>query len=863
MSETTAPQSQESAKFTIDPSVRKALPDTSTFGGGDFLKQTVGAHERQFDLQRFKTSERTGIVGGTEDILRRIGNELGLGQDTRELGILKKMLKEKGAQELFQSIVGKEMTGKSAEDQADFMSAGMASVKEVVLDLIDVQSKASELNSKVVSEALSNLWKSFAEGSESDRKAIRAFLSESKKARKESWDTMLQMWDVQEDLDSVHKVKEITDIGEDIPEDDEYDFNMNGGVIRKIASFIRRLPGGAVKRVGAPFERSGKRAKHEVQDRLAQLRSRARVLGSDVEDVQMWAQGMISRKELGGVNLSVADLTKAGINEEQVTAFTKNEELAEFSRNGKFLRASESKQIAFLEKFLANRVTKAEESFNQARNRYLDFDVKNANNWDKALAVAAVPVDVILPKWFKSAVAESLVTAGDGVLSLTEGVGGGIGFGIDRMEAVIAQSALEDLSSSAVARQMAVEKLTEAMASEDVAEKDLVEAAAALRGAETALARAALLAGRADDTVSLAEGKNLAVSALAAPIEMGISLIDNVTGGVLVGEKTQKVFAEIFSRTKKLLDGDGVIKSVSAELMLSRSKDSLAQSAASEERAWFDSKIAQAGIPAEYANDKSMEYFISNKLFAGKLVESFRQLVGPEMSKSQLWRVIAGGSKRQSVEAVKTNTADRRSLSTMAIEFAKGNLADRVGAEKADTAVQEATLITLRDSQRRFAESELKQISTRAKLDKMWSNVFALGAGAAAAAVSTLAFRGLEAVASSWVDAAGISFGKAASELQNMQDGLQKIVETAQQYDLPTAVSGAKSDIFWQNVQVYSAKVNLDVAQFTKDQAPVMKLISGATAAMLPILAASRAAFESLPFRAKLNTEFMNNEQVK
>lgn len=799
--------------------------------------------------------------------------ELGLNQDSKELRMLGKFLKEKGATEAFQEIVGREMTGKSQEEQATFMSAGMDSLKEMVNGLMEI--KKQTRNSSEMEAEVNELWSNFLNGTEADKKAIRAFIEQANLAKREAWTNLGLLHTSQDDLDKANKFRSRADRVKSSTDPDKYRFtSMAGGPVRKFLSVISRFPGAVPRRLAEVFSNSDKNDEAYETNLSVELRAKILTTGDTSQVLEMWRNGVLSTNELGDLRkkliTELADDSKTKqLNEDETDALENNKELKKFTNeSGVFVKADRNVQAKHFQDFFQQKQDLALENYKKSQNKYIGFDFDNAENWEKVLMIGAVNIDIILPEWFKKAAVPMANKFGKGILTFGEDIGKEVGFVVDNMEGMIANSALEDLSSSAVAREMAVENLLKLLNSpEEVDPKEVAKAAEVLRGAESALTRAAMMVARATDTVSITQDKGLALSAILSPIELASAGLDAATGGIMFRKNVGELLKELKVRSKKLLDGKAALGDVTERLLDRKGEDerkAFVAKVTSTEDERMDDKISKSNIPEQYMERDSMDQHVNRSIFS-RTAESMRKLVGPDTwlaKNSQAWKTLTEGSKRQSVDEVVEATNKNRKMAAIGVELVKEKLlAAEAGVERSMLAVQEATLLSYKNAQEDFTNMELRQILERSKLDKMWENVLMLGAVAAGAAVALAAATGLEAISGSWVDAAGASFGKASAELEKMLEGLPKIIETAKEYGLPRAQAGAEKDIRSQNWEVIFKQAKLSLAEFNQIFAPRAKDILSKVMISLPLLAAGRASWNLMPGNRAISN-FMKADRI-
>lgn len=819
----------ENLNLNID--VNKARPETGLSG-------LVGATERQLRLGRMSESEIGGVFGAVEDVAKFFGAEVGMSQQSSEMKAFGKALKEPGANDVLQSLFKSELEGKTPEEQAEFLSGGMGSLKEVALKLMSVRSEAPELNGGVISDELSKLATEYRSATAEDKKAINGFMAEMLTARKDTINGLNGMWQAQEDMDIVNRVKESLDLGNrDVAPHEEYEFKMVGGTMRKVVSWAKRAmnPATTLRRSTAGFRRAAVRDKQETWARLDQLKAKALSIGGEVEDVSMWKAGIISTKELGKVNIDKLLAEKVLTANQADILREGRERKSSLNKDGKFVRVSEAKEHAFYEKFFGERMSHSEDYFRQAREKYLKFDIENLKDestFDLLKGTAGVGVDLApLPRWFKSGVAKAGSLGARGVITVATGTADAVQFGVDRVEAVIAGDALEKMTAIALSRKMVTDKFNGMLKSGEVSDKDLLTAAKEVRGGWSVFEReSALYASRAADTVSMTEGESLPVSALLAPAEMAEAGIDWATGGVFFGENTARVATELKQVISQSVDGNGVMQGIESRGVEHTSESKVVQ--------WLAEKAQEFKIPEQYQTMAKMKEFLRTELHWGGAIEKFRQAVGPEaklpfgldkLKDQEWWEVIAGGSKRVSVEQVSNKVKTKLS-----------RVEDGIGSGV--TGVEAATLVVLKDALQKHASVELKQVGERARLDKMEDQVLRAGAAGVLVAGMWGLSEGVAAIAGPWSEHAHVALQKASAELSRLQTEFAKIPDIVSQTHQEWATESGQSHIFWQKVGVFWNEAVAGTAGGADWLAPKAALVTKVGAALAPVIMAGRSA---------------------
>jgi len=133
-------------------------------------------------------------------------------------------------------IADRELTSKSKEQQAEFMSAGVESLREMVDDLMKVREQAKDAGE--MEAEIDALWEGYLNSSAEDRADIKAWIKEANKAKRETWASLKELHRSQADLDKANKFKSIADLSLSSTDPDKYRFkfwsSMAGGPVRKI-----------------------------------------------------------------------------------------------------------------------------------------------------------------------------------------------------------------------------------------------------------------------------------------------------------------------------------------------------------------------------------------------------------------------------------------------------------------------------------------------------------------------------------------------------------------------------------------------------------------------------------------------------
>lgn len=857
----------ENLNLSID--VKKARPESGVAG-------IVGATERQLRLGRMSESEIKGVFGALENVAKFFGAEVGISQQSSEMKAFGKAIKEPGANEAIQTLFKTELEGKTPEQQAEFLSGGMGSLKEVALKLMNVRSEAPELNGGVISDELSKLATEYKSATAEDKKAIDDYLKETKTARKDTFKAMSEMWKTQEDMDTVNRVRyaleKYGNRDSDAPRgevEDAYKFEMTGGTVRKVASWLNRArkPGTVLRRAVAGLRSAPNRDIIEAHANLDILRPKAIAMASKGELVDMWKAGIISTEQLGKVDVDVL-ISKRQLNTKQAELIKqgKNRQKS-LNAKGQFVVVNAYREHEFYDKFFGTRNAQAENNFKDAQKRYLQFDVHNLQNesaFNTIIGSAGVAIDLApLPRWYKSGASKLAVMGAHGALAITTGVAEGVQFGVDRVEAVIAGDALEKMTAIALSRKMVTDKFDGLLKSGEASDKDLLQAAKAVRGGWDVFERESALNGaRAADLGEITEGVELSIGTpFLAAAEIAAGGLEHATGGILFfGQNTKRVAIELEQVISQSVDGNGVMQGIEQRGVEHTSESTV--------DLWLETKANECKVPGEYRTKRGMMNFIENKLAFGESIENFRKAIGPEgeinlplglgqikLEGREWWDVISGGSKRVAVEQVSNKVKPKLS-----------RVED--GLKSGVTGVEAATLIVLKDALQKHANVELKQIGERARLDKMESQVMKIGQPAKRLALVAGSAALLGLATGEWSDTLHI-------KLEHAVDGLNKFMEVynANVGSIPEIVNPVHED--WATVGAEGIKGGLEYAVWLSnlkasivggiDTAVIAtKVIAAASAGLSAVAMAGRSAFELLPWNVKPRTKlFAPTGEVK
>lgn len=850
----------ENLNLNID--IKRAKPEKG-------LAALVGNTERQLRLGRMSESDIEGFFGVVEDATKFIGAELGLSQNHAEMKAFGNALKDKKAKIEVQNLYKSELEGKTADQQAEFLSGGMDSLKGVALKLMKVRSEAPELNGAVIGAELSRLATEYKSATAEDRKYIDKFMQDMLTARRDTLNGVKNMWQAQEDMDTVNRVREAIELGDkDIKPGEEYEFSMQGGVIRKTVSWLSRAvkPGTGLRRVGQGLRRASVRAKQETWARLDQLKAKALAIGSEKEDIAMWKAGIISVKELGLGSDQISRLqAESALTSTQAEMLREGREYKKYTNtSGEFVQVSETNANKFYEEFFGNRMKHAEVFFTQAREKYLQYDIanlKDENGIDILMGTAGVAADLApLPRWFKSGVAKLSSAGVQGVLTGITGVAEGVQFGVDRVEAVIAGHALEKMTAIALSRKMVTDRFNGLLNNKETSEKDLLQAAKEVRGGWSVFEReSALAAARAADLAEITENEELSIATpFLSAAEIAAGGLEHITGGVLYfGQNTKDVAEELKLVISKSVDGSGVMSK--AEEPVQREID--------DQKSLIESSRRNFGIPDEYLTMQGINSHLQN-MFGGAVVERVRQALGPEaklpfgledkLKGKEWWDVIAGGSRRASVADVTKKVAPRLAKANKLVNSFAGQ------TEGVHSSVEAATAVVLREALRKHASAEMKQIGERARLDKMGSDVLKISAAGAGLAAVAGIFAGIGAIASPWSEHAHIGMEKAVGEMGRLEAEFNKIPEIASQTHEKWAIIGGTIDKALNNVWVSLNGINWGISSGLDWIAPRATMITATAGALSPLVAWGRGMVEVVGRKVKPKTKlFAPNGQVK
>lgn len=740
--------------------VRNAMPEKGLAG-------IVGATERQVRFDRRHRSGLEGFFGKFESAVKFLGGEVGLSQAGSEMRAFGKALKSEGVSNEIQEMFKTELEGRTPDEQAEFLSGGMGSLKEVALKLMKIRSEAPELSGTEIAAELSRLGQEYRSATAKDREAIDGFMKKMLSARKDTFNATAGMWRAQEDMDVVNRVRESVELGHpDVKRGDEYEFTMEGGTIRKVLSWVSRAgkPGTVARRTTQGFRRAAVRDKQETWARLDFLKAKALAIGGEAEDVAMWKAGIVSTKELGKVD--VAQLKREGVlTEKQAQVLSEGKELNKhLNAAGEFTRTSEANEYKFYNKFFGDRMSHAEDFFRVSRERYLKFDLENLkdeNKWDVVGGAAGVGVDLApLPRWFKAGVAKVGSYGVRGVVSLGTGLGEGVQFAVDSVESTIAKDALEQMTAVALSRKLVTDKFKELLKSESTDKKTLLQAARVVRGGWSVFEReAALYAARAADTVALSEGKSLPMSVLLSPVEIARGGVDVALGGAFFGEDTARVATELKKVIRRSVDGQGVMEGLKSEITL---RPKALDNAKVDQ--WFSERVQELNIPDEYLSTEGLEEFMRRGLSHGEAIERFRRAVGPE---GIFPEALSGGSRRQSVEQIRQKVGQQMRDVKSGLDIYEANVGTN---ENPHFGVEAATVVVLNDALEHNALVDLKQIGERARLDAMENKVLEMGEPVLKVAKVAAAAALIHLVSGPWSEGLHVKLAQAGEALKGFMD---------------------------------------------------------------------------------------------
>lgn len=860
MSETTTQNTPNITALKLDVSPENAHP----------IEGGVGAIESRLRLGRKEAVASGGFVGEAENALKFFGAVAGFGQEGRELDAFADALDkpdQASASDVFNAIVAEKITGRTSEEQLTFLSDGTKSIADATKKLMEERGRSPEFNAKMIGEALSRLKSDYDKATKAEKIAIHDFFENMSKARKESWDAMGHMWDAQMDLDEINKVRATVEIGRDKTRSQQYEFKSSTGKIGKLWSNIRRFIPGGITHAERLLGSVDKVSNREVDTKLASLRLKAKRLGSADEHIEMWKEGIISREELGNVDTTN---TKVGLNDEQRMALVSNTNLSEFMTdkdkggNPKFENSSQARQVDYLHKFFEGYAQRNEHAFVLAREKYLGCDITNSTNWEAILGGVNVSADIILvPQFVKRWAVQLADVGGNGVITIGRGVGGAIQFNLDRMESEIAADGLEKFISVAVAREAAMRGFEDAVkkSKEGDTSIDIVEAALRLRGAEMAYAKAARYVGAVADTVSMTDTHRLALSAIISPVEAARAGIDLAVNGIFVGHHAGEIIRDIKDRMG-LLDGETVI---------SVNKEDIYQGELETSVTAILTRAQELGVPDEYMKREDMDALVDKNL-STRFAEFIRKQIGPEgqllgigwllkVKDQEWWKVIAGGSVRQSADDV----AGRYGQSFAETQAAINNLTGRVdrmnGADQAivkkNTLVEIATAVVLKDAQQTLIDADLGQISTRAKLDRMWSRVVTYGAVAASITALTVGVAHADVLANTWASKANIGLGNTLAQLGQMKEAAAKIVSIARQNGMYASQGGVGLDVLVEEIKTGLNELNTGAADLISNNFMKIELTGLIATGLVSLAAVLPGAGELLPGRTRMRTTFL------
>jgi hypothetical protein len=810
------------------------------------VKGMVGAGERQIGLGRFSKSKLEGVAGFAQNAVRFVGSEVGFGQDGRELSAYDKYVSGQSKENMGEEFDEK-MGGKSREEQISFMSGELESMKDILSQLMDTRADSPELSKGVVGDALKKLDTDLRDANQEDKEFIESFFKDMKEARGELMSAVGMLWDVQGSQDDLSKVKQTLDLGDrDIAAGKGHRHEASGSTIKKVASFFKRLPR-VPNRIGQALKTGGEVSVSDVTFRLNELRTKALVMGSDEEDVELWRAGIVSTKKLA--NIDAASLNGVDLTPEENQALQDGTELFA-DENGKFELVSEAIQHEELQKFFDRRLASAQTNFEDSREKYLNYDLGDMTE-DTIPTVVGVSGDLMpAPAALKEFIGKTVGQSINGVLTMGKSIEGGLSFGVDHMESAIAGEALEKTAAVALMRDKLIGEMEELLKT-GASEEELKQKALQIRGMVTVNSRTALYAGRAVDSINMTQEKDLLPSLGWSVAEIAKAGVEKLSGGLFVGESAGKVLTELVDQAKNSLDGKQLVNNTMDEIgeLGQDGREYVTRGDVGNEV--IEGLADEFKVPEEYRTKEAMEEELSGSGLFAKAVEKFRKQIGPEgeflgigkllnFKDQQWWQIVAGGSRRVDLETVKDQLSSRLQLAGAGIELKTDQLQADDNQNKEKTAIELSTLLVLQDAQKRFAKSEVRQIATRSKLDKMWKDVFGISTAAGALGVLSAAFGALGVPVSTWAESAKLSAQSAANELGNMKEAFDAISDIANQYQQDFATTGGKWQMFWQNAEVALKNAGSGIASGVDTAVPLAALTAKVAAISAPVVAGLR-----------------------
>jgi hypothetical protein len=374
-----------------------------------------------------------------------------------------------------------------------------------------------------------------------------------------------------------------------------------------------------------------------------------------------------------------------------------------------------------------------------------------------------------------------------------------------------------------------------------------------------------MYAARAADTVGMTKDRNLAVSTLLAVPEVGRAAIDNLTGGVFVGERTGKVISDFRDRAA-LLDGNKVLSSISG--MPEQYKDT----AGNNVDVWFAMTVQDMGIDSNYMTVEGQIDYLQSQSF-GRFAEGLRKMVGPDAAFAEklgpAWKILTSGSERKAVDQIQENLRDRMATVESASTHVGEQFVKNAGAEQnlseaqMTKAVEVATLVALKDAQQGFATEELTQVKRRQQLDKAWMSVGKIGSFASAAAVVGMASGVLQGPVANLENYARVALQGATERLSEVQAGAAKIIEIAKANGMGGSELGANMDVFFSNLGVKFMEASVGTTDKVGNFMVDAKVIGPMLAKLTLFAGAMRGAFEGVPLRSKVRTALFQSTNVK
>jgi len=791
-------------------------------GVGQFAKSLEKAN-----LGRLEASEYQGGAGLVDNMLRMTKAIVGRDTVSKEVREYSGWLKKDGAESYKTKVESfLELDG---QQQIERMSGGDANIKSALETLFTAHKRGQSGELTNFKDRLGDVWdkaEDWRKGQyEADKGVIDEYMKGAEKAKTETFNSLWEMWDVQNRLDLVKRTA--------------YDINssdhnrarnprgeggsvrppLEGGLIRRTLAFIKgTVPTEIKERATTVLVGSAETRNLAVRNGLSELKHDAlgRASEGSLDRYKMFVKGVISKEELGKEprqwskvvdELEVREQERVSSGGEKDTRYLKR--IAKLREGKGVSKATDAGQIAYYERFYSGLEKTAHNIYDQKK---ADWG-KYASKAEGGFATGMLPARL-------TEVAMKLSAMGvDGTFKVVKGVDGTVGLAIESMDTVMADWAIGRIGEATVGRELAAaEHQKSATIFENV---DPKESAKLIRGAEAVWQRSAMLAGRTADTL---EFSRTSPAMLHVPGALMVEGADLALGGVSVGEKSGKIMESLSARNEKLL---------SAKTLIAKERGNLKGSEYKGIKETVDQEVNEifADLPEQFENWEAMNEWVGQKQFGfevnlgglgnllektkftgwindlvdlenvwvefrgidvrKKMLEAIGKITDPDKMKSAWGKILNAGSARRTKAEVLGlekhegsriyHTESQVPLQDQMVivkkRIAEG--AEMLKTQSVDTStgydsiLEHATLTELSEAQTRWLKIQKDRMVRRSKLDSMWESVPKAAVASAGAFAGMFAFQFLGNHFHEVITKLGIDLGDAKTQLQYAQEALK------------------------------------------------------------------------------------------